>query len=947
MKRDVAVSSVLLGLLLILTLGLSACGSSSNSAQPVGVGATSNATGGIDQDQTASITASVSNDSKNAGVTWSVSGTNGSQGTLSSQTTTSVTYNAPISVTTAFVAIVTATSITDTTKSASVHIPVNPPPTITTATLPAATAGVFYVTALTESGGTGPYKWSVTSGSLASLGLSLDAGTGTITGTPTGAGSGSVTFGVTDAAKLSSTSPAITVTVNPPAKLVVTTASLPGAAIAVAYSQTVTAGGGVQPYTFAITSGSLPAGLTLNGSTGVISGTPNGTAGTSNFTVTVTDSQTPTHGSNSANLSIVVSLAPVSVTTTSLNEGLIGYVYNQTLQASGGSPPYTWSIIAGTLPSGLVLNPNTGTITGTPTTAGTYNFAVQVTDSTTPTRETATANLSIIINGALAIATKSMPGGSVGTAYSSTLQATGGLPPYTWSITSGSLPAGLTLNSASGDISGTPTATGTSNFTVTVADSESPQVTASAGLGISIAAHNCTNDSTLKGNYAFVSGGWSGSTTATSSAGSFLADGNGNISSGLIDVADQASKSKPESGTFTGTYCVTSNNLATINLTYGGALSGGNTFIAALDSGDSNGHIISYDNSTVKVSGLLRQQNTAAFATSKIDGNYAFGLVGADQLGNRYAVAGEFNSNGSGTLSGEDDSDDGGVIHNAQTLSSSDFTVASTGRGTATITSSSGNADYVFYVVSSSEMLMMAFDTTDVSPIILTGQVLEQTGTLTDASLDGVSVIELQSLGSNGNIPSVTAGLITTDGNATYTLTADQNAGGTMNALNTSGSYSVSSTGRASLTPTGGGSSQVLYLIAQNQAFLIGTNIGVDSGGMRPQTGNNFNVSSLLGNFYGGSQRPENSNVDVEADSVTFNGAGTLSGTSDTNNSGGPQSAPVSGSYLVSANGRVVVSQSGTPVIYLYMISASEFVALPVNSLQNTDTNPTLIDFHQ
>jgi hypothetical protein len=898
---------------------------------------------GLDQGQTASITALVSNDSKNAGVQWSVSGSNGSQGTLSGQTTTSVTYNAPSSVASAFTATVTATSITDPSKSATLQIKVSPLPAITTTSLPAATAGVAYSAILTESGGTAPYAWSVTSGSLASLGLSLNSETGLISGTPTGPGSGSFTFQVTDATHVSASSGSITITVNPPAALAVTTTSLAGAALGVAYSQTLQATGGVQPYQWSITSGSLPSGLTLS-SAGVISGTPNGSTGTSNFTVTVTDSQTPTHKTSSANLSIMVSVAPLSIVTTSLAGGSVGTPYSQTLMANGGTPPYTWSISLGALPAGLTLNSTSGAITGTPSAMGTSNFTIKVTDSVSAT---ASANLSITIDADLTITTTSLPGGSVGKAYSATITASGGVTPYTWSITGN--PAWLSIGPTTGVLSGTPTATGVFPFTLTVRDSESPAVSVSAGLSISIAAQNCTNDSTLKGNYAFVTGGWSSISTATSVAGSFVADGLGNISSGLVDSVDQGALSaRAVSGTLTGTYCVASDNLATINVTYSGALTGGNTLVAALDSADGNGHIISYDGSALKVAGLLRKQDTSAFLTSKITGNYAYGLIGADQIGGRFGMAGEFVADGTSNLSGEDDTDDGGALHSALTFVATDFVIASTGRGTATITFSTGNTDFVFYVVSSSEMLMMAFDTST-TPLTLAGQVLQQSsGSFTDASLDGNSVLELQSLGSTGNQPTASAGLLTTTGSfATYTLSEDQNEAGVMSTVSQSGTFLVASNGRVQLTPSGGGTAPILYLIGPSQGFAIGTNVGVDFGSLQPQTGSSFSDGSLSGLYLGGSQFGQSVNVGEEVDSYNSTGQGTFSGTSDTNSTIGPQTAAISDSYAVSSNGRAVVSQDGTPVLYLYLVSPSQFVALPVSSTQQPAPDPMLIDFHQ
>jgi hypothetical protein len=656
-------------------------------------------------------------------------------------------------------------------------------------------------------------------------------------------------------------------------------------------------------------------------------------------------------------LSITVSVAPLSVTTASLAGGSIGTAYSQTLLANGGSPPYTWSIPVGTLPANLTLNPSTGAITGTPTATGTSNFTVKVTDSA---QASATASLSITISTALAITTTALPSGGVNTPYSSTVKASGGATPYTWKITSGSLPTGLSLNATSGNISGTPTATGASSFTIQVTDNESPAVSVSANLSITIATEGCTNNSVLNGSYAFVTSGWSSSGTETSIGGSLVANGNGNITSGIVDIADQNSAPSTQSGTFTGTYCVNSSNLATINLTYGGGITGSNTFVAALDSSDSNGHIISYDSSGRKVSGLLRKQTTAAFSTSQIDGNYAFGIIGVDQFGVRLGMAGEFNSNGAGTLTGEDDSDSG-TPQTAQTLSASNFSVSSTGasagRGTATITTTIGNTNFVFYVVSTSEMLMMALDT-EAPPVILAGQVLQQqSNPFTDASLDGISVIELQSLGSNIE-PTVAVGIFTTTGNsATYTYSADENQGGTMSTASDSGTFSltsngiVSSNGRVALTSGVGGSfPPVLYLVAPNQAFVIGTDAGVSFGTMNPQTATTFNAASLNGNYLGGSQPPTSPNVNEEADAVNSTGVNTLSGTSDQNGSGGPESETFSATYAISQtgpNGKFVVSQGGIPVMYLYMISASQAVTLPVSSAQNADTNPKLIDFHQ
>ncbi len=155
-------------------------------------------------------------------------------------------------------------------------------------------------------------------------------------------------------------------------------------------------------------------------------------------------------------------IAP-SITTTSLSDGEVNEAYNQTLSATGDTP-ITWSIESGSLPDGLTLNESTGIIGGTPTADGTFTFTVQAQNST----GSDTQALSITINPvsiAPSITTTSLSDGEVNEAYNQTLSATGDTP-ITWSIESGSLPDGLTLNESTGIIGGTPTADGTFTFTV-------------------------------------------------------------------------------------------------------------------------------------------------------------------------------------------------------------------------------------------------------------------------------------------------------------------------------------------------------------------------------------------------------------------------------------------------------------------------------------------------
>jgi len=266
---------------------------------------------------------------------------------------------------------------------------------------------------------------------------------------------------------------------NLPSILTITTTSpLTSGTVGTAYSATLAASGGTPPYTWSLSAGALPAGLNLNSSSGAITGTPT-VAGTTNFTAQVADSAS---GTATKQLAITVTAALTITTTSPLPDGILGTAYSATLAASGGTIPYTWSVSAGALPAGLSLNSGSGSITGTPTAAGTTNFTAQVADSASGTT---TKQLAITVNAApLTITTTSLPNGALGTAYSTTLAASGGTPPYTWSLSAGALPAGLNLNSSSGAITGTPTENGTTNFTAQVTDNASGTTTKSLTLTV-------------------------------------------------------------------------------------------------------------------------------------------------------------------------------------------------------------------------------------------------------------------------------------------------------------------------------------------------------------------------------------------------------------------------------------------------------------------------------
>lgn len=439
-------------------------------------------------------------------------------------------------------------------------------PTITvdTTSLANATAGAAYSASISASGGVAPYSYAVT-GALPA-GLSL-AANGTISGTPTAGGSFTFTVTATDSSGGSgpfSGSRTLTLVVDP-AAITVNPATLPAATVATAYSQNLTASGGTAGYSFAVTAGALPAGMTL-AADGTLSGTPTA-GGTFNFTVTATDSSTgtgPFAGSRAYSLTVgapTLALAPAT-----LANATVGSAYSGSITASGGTAPYSYALNGGALPAGMALAAD-GTLSGTPTAGGTFNFTVTATDSSTGTGAPYTASRAYALTvgaATLAISPATLPAGQMGSSYSQALSTAGGTGPYTYTVAAGALPAGVSLSST-GVLSGTPTVHGSFAFTVSSTDS-------STGSGPFVASQAYTL--TIATPVVPVAGDTSATVAFGSTANPIALPLSGGIATSVAVAAAPAHGTATASGTSIS-YTPAANYFGSDSFTYTAANAGG------------------------------------------------------------------------------------------------------------------------------------------------------------------------------------------------------------------------------------------------------------------------------------------------------------------------------------------------------------------------------------
>ncbi len=659
-----------------------------------------------------------------------------------------------------------------------------------------------------------------------------------------------------------------------------------------------------------------------------------------------------------------------------VNNGVIGISYKFLLVASGGVTPYTWTITSGQLPPGLSLASD-GVISGTPTTLGKFTFTAKVVDSQSPIAATNSLSASITINPVLSLTATALPSGVVGGMYNTTITASNGLQPYTYTVATqgGDNPLtdiGLALTTNPGQngapntglIAGIPTTAGVFTFTVQVND---------AANEVATAVFTITVVGRLQGPYALYFNGFDNDQpfydVGQLVAGDVNAQGQGTIS-GILDQVGPGGTAATGTAV-SGTYNIgQGTNFGTLTFQRADNQQTYNFAMVVSTHGATKLILNNTSNPTPAYgSGLLKAQTATTVAG--LVSNYSFGLFGNDSAGARYAAAGMFalgNSvNGSQPVNGgEEDTNDNGNVNNGQgslhpiPISSGSLVQAdpTTGRGTYSLTTSSGTANYVYYVVSSTELV--SIDTDSSGPATLADVLQQQAaGSLgfTNTSLTGQTLIQLNGLAtSNGSlVPSAAVGVVTfdgagniarTDGNSGYFT--DESDGGAVSAVQyTSGTYSVDTNcgtlhgcGRVTVTLPGAPAQPVWYLVTLDQAFVLDTSPAVMTGSFQSQSvpATGFNVGSILGSYLGSTITPVLPSVTNELDvSITPPPAGNWNQQFDSSGPNGTVSkAMFAGGYncgatipncdaLDTALGRFVITGPGknaSDVEIVYVIGA-------------------------
>jgi large repetitive protein len=642
--------------------------------------------------------------------------------------------------------------------------------------------------------------------------------------------------------------------------------------------------------------------------------------------------------------------------------------------------------------------PSPGTFAVTSVTVATYtapnSVASEFTVTVTATSiafpdETKTITITVEPPANLKITTTTLPNGVVNVPYpaGTQLTASGGVPPYKWSLVTAAttFPTGLTLNS-NGTITGTPTATGDFNtFTVMVSDSETPPMTQTTTAGqLSITITNL-----LTGSYAFEFSGFkSGSLVVV--AGSFTSDGISKISGGVEDV--DAIVGGHQNQTFTGTFTLTADNRGQLIFS---SLPGSPTYDFAINATGAFGRLIEFDSTGVRGSGQLKRQNTTTCASQTLSGagplgnNYVIGVSGAagtvtGVTPGPFAMVGRFTAEVPASDSTPGNIDTGEVDINAPgpqvvtesaTFSGTFQTTAQPARCTMSLTQSVSNMTFSVYPVTSTageltEAFIVETDTVGVgTPDVTVGKLIQQVGypfTTPSNTMAGTSVAGLSGnvipQGDANYLPFVAVAQLTPNGGTGFTMPLVENIAGDVSTFLGGSAVPVTTNNNDTFgrfdTNVVSPISPVFYVIGPNEAFSILENTSAAVIGIfEPQstgTANSFSTSLVAGTLEEGTVAPDTSATTdfsgVETLTSTGTTTGTIVATQDTStSSANTPGQPVTGNVTLSATG--TTDGSGTFTLTLPapapMVSGQFYIVAPTKlvliSTTAGDANPVLI----
>jgi len=884
----------------------------------------------------------------NTAVSWSVTG-GGCGGAACGKISTSGLYTAPSAVPNPALISVTATSVVDPTKSATAAVTIVPPigVTISPTTTTVAAGGRQQFLASVSGTTNNSVTWSVGGSGCSGSACGVVSSTGMYTAPTTIPTPAQVTVkvaSVVDSTKVASA----TVTLVPPVavKIAPTTAE-------------VAAAGGSQQFIATVTGStntSITWSVTGTGCTGASCGTISNTGrytapgivpSQADVTVTAT-SAADTSKAASASVTIIPPVA-VSVSPSTIQVVSGGHQQFTATITGSQNTGVTWSL-SGSGCSGSSCGSITST--GLYTAPGTIPNPAQVkviATSGTDSTKSGSATVSIIAPVVVTI-----------TPTSATI-AIGGQQQFETKVTgSTNMTVDWSVSGAgcSGSGCGTISSSGLykapasvpSPATVIVKASSQIDVAQSASATVSIVANL---DAKLDGEYAFQFTGFD-SNGVYQAAGSFTADGAGNVTAGLEDVNNTAGPAT--SVPFIGTYNVSGDNRGVLTIS---SAMGMQVFRFALNVAGTKARFIEFDASGIRGAGEIDKQDPSAFKVSLLKGAYVLKLAGIDTLNARIGALGIFDFDGGGNiLGGSMDVNDGGTVSPTFASFAGIYRVDSTGRGIANLNIpgfAGGAFRFAFYVVSTTKLLFISMDQLSPSNPLFGGPAELQSGApFLSSVLSGPTVFSLS--GEEASTPQIIVGWIWFDGVSQPFVHFDQNTGGTVKTGNElTGAYAVGVNGPGTLNlDNSNGQNRVwyVYTIGQNHAFMMdASSAEVGMGELNPQTvAPPFSNADILGTYLLGSGEPLISTATLSSGVSGFDGKNAISGTEDISISSGLTVAQaITGSYSVSSSlntgrGTLILTSPSGKTFALWVTSDAEVLGLETDS---SNAHPVVLYFEQ